>query len=130
MDLGIKNKVALVTASSKGLGKAVAFRLVMEGAKVMICSRNEENVIHAQDEIASQTGGIVNSFICDVTREENVHKMIEQIIEEFKTIDILVCNAGGPPAGMATDFSLKDYHFPLQRNLLFLLLILLWVLNK
>ena len=118
MNLGIKNKVALVTASSQGLGKAVAFRLVMEGAKVMICSRNEKNVIHARDEIASQTGGIVKSFICDVTNEENVCKMIEQIIEEFKTIDILVCNAGGPPAGMATDFSLKDYRNAIELNLM------------
>ncbi|MBC8525909.1 MAG: SDR family oxidoreductase [Candidatus Cloacimonetes bacterium] len=118
MELGIKNKVALVTASSQGLGKAVAFRLVMEGAKVMICSRNEENVIHTRDEIASQTSGIVKSFICDVTHEDDVRKMIEQIIEEFKTIDILVCNSGGPSAGMATDFSLKDYRNAIELNLM------------
>ncbi|MCK4653448.1 MAG: SDR family oxidoreductase [Candidatus Cloacimonetes bacterium] len=118
MDLGIKDKIALVTASSKGLGKAVALRLSMEGAKVMICSRNDENIVQTRDEIVSQTGGLVKAFICDVTYEENVHEMIEQIVEEFGTIDILVCNAGGPPAGTAEDFKLKDYRQAIELNLL------------
>ena len=118
MDLGIKDKIALITASSKGLGKAVALRLSQEGAKVMICSRNKENLLKAKDEIADKTGGIVKAFIADVTDKEQVNAMIDQIIDEFGTIDILVSNAGGPPAGKADDFSLDDYQNAIELNLI------------
>jgi len=118
MDLGIKNKVALVTASSKGLGKAVALQLSKEGAKVMICARNKETLFRTMDEIAAETGGVVKAFTVDVTQKQQVKKMTEQIIKEFGTIDILVCNAGGPPAGMVDDFSLDDYQDALELNLL------------
>lgn len=118
MDLKIKDKIALITASSKGLGKAVALRLSQEGAKVMICSRNEENLLKAKDEIADKTGGIVKAFITDVTDKGQVNVMIDQIINEFGTIDILVSNAGGPPAGKADDFSLDDYQNAIELNLI------------
>ncbi|MBE9481373.1 MAG: SDR family oxidoreductase [Bacteroidetes bacterium] len=118
MDLGIKDKIVLVTASSKGLGKAVALRLSQEGAKVMICSRNKENLLKTRDEISNKTGGIVKAFIADVTDKEQVKTMIDQIAEEFETIDILVSNAGGPPAGKAEDFSLADYQNAIELNLL------------
>ena len=118
MDLGIKDKIALVTASSKGLGKAVALRLSQEGAKVMICSRNKENLRKTRDEIIAKTGGIVKAFITDVTDKEQVSAMINGIVEKFGTIDILVSNAGGPPVGMADDFSLDDYQNAIELNLL------------
>lgn len=118
MDLGIKNRVALVAASSKGLGKAVALQLSREGAKVMICARNKERLLKTRDEIASETGGVVRAFVADVRDRKQVSKMVEQVINEFGTIDILVCNAGGPPSGMADEFTLDDYRDALELNLL------------
>ena len=118
MDLGIKNKVALVAASSRGLGKAIAFQLSREGAKVMICARNKERLFKTRDEIAAETGGAVRAFVADVRDKKQVIKMAEQTIKELGTIEILVTNAGGPPSGMADDFTLDDYRDALELNLL------------
>ena len=118
MDLGIKDKVALVAASSKGLGKAVALQLAREGAKIALCARNKEKLFSAQEEIAEETGGIVRAYIVDVTKKNQVQKMVENIAVEFGSIEILVCNAGGPPAGPASDFSPDDYKEALELNLI------------
>ena len=118
MDLGIKGKVALVTAASKGLGKAVARQLAAEGVKVAICSRNQETLDNTVHEIKAETGGIVRDYVCDVTDEIGVKNMIEDIVDDFGSLDILVCNAGGPPAGTVLDFNLQDYRKALELNLL------------
>jgi 3-oxoacyl-[acyl-carrier protein] reductase len=118
MDLGIKNQVALITAASQGLGKAVALRLSLEGARVIICSRSLDNLTKAADEIAADTGGKVRTIACDVTDENQVKRMVQDIVGEFGRLDILVCNAGGPPAGTAEDFELDDYRKALELNLL------------
>lgn len=118
MDLGIKGKVALVAASSMGLGKAVALKLSEEGAKVAVCARGEEKLLQTKDEIVSHTGGEVAAFVVDVTNKDQVHNMVRQIQEELGSVEILVCNAGGPPAGTAEDFSLDDYRQALELNLL------------
>ncbi len=118
MDLGIKGKVALVTAASKGLGKAVALQLAKEEANVIICSRKEEELKAAQAEIKAETGKMITYFVCDVTREKQVQNMIEAIIQTYNALDILICNAGGPPAGTTDDFSLEDYRQALELNLL------------
>ena len=118
MDLGIKDRVALVTASSKGLGKAVAFQLSKEGAKVVICARNKEKLCKTRDEIAEKTKGEVKAFVCDVTDREQVNKLVKKALEEMGTVGILVCNAGGPPSGMADEFTLDDYQKALELNLL------------
>lgn len=118
MDLGIKDKVALVTAASKGLGKAVAIQLALEGAKVIICSRNLESLQKAKSEIAEKTNNEVLIFACDVTEEKKVKQMINSIINEFGTIDILITNAGGPPAGSFSDFDIKDYRKAVELNLI------------
>jgi len=118
MDLGIKDKVAFVTASSKGLGKAVASQLSKEGAKVVICARNKEHLARTRDEIIYRTGGVVKIIPADVTNNEQITKAINEIVQEFGTLDILVCNAGGPPAGMFEDFAIDDYRKALELNLL------------
>jgi 3-oxoacyl-[acyl-carrier protein] reductase len=118
MDLGIKNKVALVAASSRGLGKAIAFQLSREGAKVVICARNKERLDKTRDKIAAETGGVVRAFVADVKDKKQVSKMVEQTVKELGTIEILVSNAGGPPSGTADDFTLKDYQDALELNLL------------
>ena len=118
MDLGIKDKVALVTAASKGLGKAVATQLALEGAKVIICSRNLVSLQKAKTEIKEKTDKEVSIIACDVIDEKQVKQMIDSIIQEFGTIDILVTNAGGPPAGGFSDFDIGDYRKAVELNLL------------
>ncbi|MCF7793228.1 MAG: SDR family oxidoreductase [Candidatus Cloacimonetes bacterium] len=118
MDLGIRDKVALVTAASKGLGKAVALQLAKEEANVIICARKENELKNAQTQILNQTGKKVAYFVCDVTKEKEVKSMIHKIISKFGSLDILVCNAGGPPAGTTENFDLDDYRKALELNLL------------
>ena len=118
MQLGIKDKVALVAAASKGLGKAVAFRLSREGTKVVICAREKERLFRTRDEISSETEGLVKAIVADVRKKEQVSSMVKQVSDEFGTIDILVCNAGGPPAGLADEFTPDDYRDALDLNLL------------
>lgn len=118
MDLGIKGKITLVTAASKGLGKAVATQLALEGANVIICSRNLESLQKTKFEIAEKTNTEVSIIACDVTDENQVKQMIDSVIQEFGTIDILVTNAGGPPAGGFIDFDVEDYRKAVELNLL------------
>jgi len=118
MDLGINGKVALITAASKGLGKAVANQLVLEGSEVIICSRNLESLKKAQSKIAEIINKKVTFFVCDVTNEKQTQEMIDTILRDFGSIDILVTNAGGPPAGSFRDFEVKDYRKSIELNLL------------
>jgi len=118
MDLGIKERVALVAASSRGLGKAIAQRLSQEGAKVIICARGEDRLLKTRDEIAAATGGVVKAIKADVTDKDQVSRLVKKTIDEFGKIDILVCNAGGPPSGTADTFTVTDYDQALELNLL------------
>lgn len=118
MDLGIQQKVALVTASSSGLGKAAALRLSSEGARVAICARNSERLFAARDAIASETRGIVKAYTADVTNEDQIKDLVEAVAADLGPPDILVCNAGGPPPGFWDDFEPDDYREAVELNLL------------
>ena len=118
MDLRIEGKVALVTAASKGLGKAVAIQLASENANVVICSRNLESLQKTKSEIEKNINKEISIIACDVTNEKQVIQMIDSVIQEFGTIDILITNAGGPPAGSFTDFEIEDYRNAVELNLL------------
>lgn len=97
MDLILKDKVALVLAASKGLGKASALALSAEGAKVVICSRNADELKKTAAEIHKQTGNPVVSIQADMSDAEQVIDLIKKTAETFGGIDILVNNGGGPP---------------------------------
>ena len=118
MDFGIKDKIALVAASSLGLGKAAALELSKEGAIVNICARSKERLFKTKEELQTQTGNEVRAWVTDVTEKDQVHNMIQEIISEFGKIDIIVSNAGGPPAGQIDDFSPDDYLNALKLNLM------------
>ncbi len=109
MDLGIANKVAIVAASSQGLGKAVAAGLAQEGAKVVICSRNKEAITAAGDEIRAASSAEILSVQADLTVPSDIERLVARAIEAFGAIHILVNNAGGPPAGFFTDMT--DEHW-------------------
>ena len=97
MDLGLRNKVALVTAASQGLGRAVAESLAAEGAIVVICSRNKKALAETAAEIAAATKGEIAAFPADVSKPGEVKSLVQAVVKRFGTIHILVNNAGGPP---------------------------------
>ncbi len=99
MDLGLQGKVALVAASSKGLGRAIASELAAEGARVMISGRTEEMLSRAVAEIEEKTGSEVRYRVADLAREEDVRGLVNSVVEQFGGVDVLVNNSGGPPAG-------------------------------
>jgi 3-oxoacyl-[acyl-carrier protein] reductase len=99
MDLGLKGKVALVTAASKGLGRAVAHELAAEGAKVVICARDSATIERAAHKIASDTGSEALGISADVSIPEHVLRVFDEAVRRFGRVDVLVNNAGGPPPG-------------------------------
>jgi 3-oxoacyl-[acyl-carrier protein] reductase len=104
MDLGIAGKVALVTASSKGLGRASARALAQEGGKVVICARGEEALQDAASEIEAAGGeGSVLAIVDDVTEPEAPARLVAAAVDHFGRLDIVVGNAGGPPPARALD---------------------------
>ena len=99
MDLGLKDKVAIVTGGSDGIGKATATSLAQEGARVVICARRKDVLEAAAEEIRHQTGGTVLPIQGDVTNPSDVEKVVNGAIEAFGRLDILVNNAGTSAAG-------------------------------
>jgi 3-oxoacyl-[acyl-carrier protein] reductase len=115
--LQLRGKVALVTAASKGLGKATAWQFAREGAKVVICARSEA-VEKAAAEIANDTGAEVLAVRADVTQQTDIETVIDTTVETFGGLDILVTNAGGPPAGTFDDTDLAAWESAVNLNLL------------
>lgn len=99
MDLGLKGKVALVVAASKGMGKASAMGFAVEGARVAMCSRGEADLNAAADEVRKRTGAEVIAVPADANRPEDIARVVTQTREKWGGIDILVANVGGPPPG-------------------------------
>ena len=99
MDLGLRGKVALVAAASRGLGRAVAEELAVEGASLVLCSRSEEAINQTAREIAQATGARILAVAADVSHSDDVARLARHGGERFGRIDILVTNAGGPPTG-------------------------------
>lgn len=99
MNFGLKDKVALVAASSQGLGKASAMALAQEGAKLVICSRNEKAINETAEEIRTKTGATVLPVMADVSKAGDINKLVESAVNVYGTVHVLVNNAGGPPTG-------------------------------
>lgn len=109
MDLGLTNKVALVTAASRGLGYACAMALAAEGAHVAICSRSKARVQTAAARIVKATGSKVIGIQTDLTREEHLPRLVRSVEKVLGPIDIFVFNTGNPPAGTFAQASDKDW---------------------
>jgi 3-oxoacyl-[acyl-carrier protein] reductase len=103
LDLGLEGKVALVTAASKGLGRAIATELAREGASVVISSRDEEALARTAAEIREETNAEVDHRAADLTSAEEIGALISHVTVRFEGIDVLVNNTGGPPAGTFED---------------------------
>jgi 3-oxoacyl-[acyl-carrier protein] reductase len=112
MDLGLKDRVAMVAGSSKGLGKAVALGLAREGAKLALCARGEE----ALRATAAELPGEVFAMPTDVSVERQVNEFARLTLERFGRIDICIANAGGPPAKTFEQSSDEDWRAAMDLN--------------
>ena len=117
MDLGLKGKVAVITGSTEGIGKATALKFAEEGAKVAICSRDAAKVKAAVDEI-QKAGGEVFGMVADISKADDIEKFINGAVAKFGRLDIPVNNAGSSQRGKfletedakwASDFELKVF---------------------
>jgi len=109
MDLGLEGKVAVVGASSRGLGKASALALAREGARVTICARTEADLEAASADIRAQTGGEVLAVPADLTTAAGVDSVVAATVERFGDVDVLVNNSGGPALGRFADLTDDDW---------------------
>ncbi|HET7629397.1 MAG TPA: SDR family oxidoreductase [Bacillales bacterium] len=119
MDLGLQGKSVLVTAASKGLGKATAKQFAKEGAHVFLSSRSEEELKRTVEEIRSETGNDdVRYAVCDITKPQDVKDLVAEIVDWKGTVDVLINNSGGPPAGGFDSFDDEQWQFAFELNLL------------
>ena len=118
MDLGLKGRVAVVAAASKGLGRAVALELAREGAEVAICARSEANLLEAAARIREATGRDVFHQALDVTDGHAVQQFVEAVAKRFGRVDICVTNAGGPPAKKFAEISIEEWRAAVDLTLL------------
>ncbi|PCI35008.1 MAG: 3-oxoacyl-ACP reductase [Flavobacteriaceae bacterium] len=110
MDLGLKNNIVFVAASSQGLGKATAIEFAKEGATVAICGRNAASLEIARQEIIQAGNGAVFAVTGDLSIEDDRQHIITSILKEFGQIDVLVTNTGGPPSGNFESLSLEAWN--------------------
>jgi 3-oxoacyl-[acyl-carrier protein] reductase len=109
MDLGLRNKTALVTAASRGLGRAVAEELAAEGASLVVCARHQQSIETVAAEIARSSGATVLGVAADVSNPEDVARLVQSAIDRCGRVDILVTNSGGPPAGPFETFNPEQW---------------------
>jgi 3-oxoacyl-[acyl-carrier protein] reductase len=109
VDLGLDGKVALVAASSKGLGKASALALAREGARVTICARTKADLHAAADQIRRETRAEVLAVQADLTDAQGIRSVVAATVGRFGGVDVLVNNSGGPALGRFADFTDDDW---------------------
>lgn len=118
MDLGLRDKIAIVTGSSDGIGYVTAHTLAREGAKVVLCARREAKLFEARDRIVKETGAEVLAVQCDLRRLDDVQRLVGDTVRRFATIHILVNNAGSVPSIKFTDVSDAQWYEYLERKLM------------
>lgn len=116
MELGLGGRVALVAASSRGLGRAVAEELAREGARLVLCARGAE-ALHETAAAIRSAGTEVEAVVADVSRPSDVVRVVSAGVRTFGRIDILVTNGGGPPAGPFESQSAEAWHEAVRQNL-------------
>lgn len=118
MDLGLSGRTALVSGSSRGLGRAVAEALAREGARLALCARSEGPLEQTARLLRESHGADVLTRVADVTVESEVKALVDAAAERFGCLDILVANAGGPPSTRFVDTDLALWRRGLDLNLL------------
>jgi len=118
MDLGLKGRVAIVAASSQGIGRATAEAFAAEGCRLAMCARNAVALEAAAEKIRKQSGVEVFAAAFDVTHAGSVHTFVDAVAEKFGSVDICVTNAGGPPAKGFMAASIDDWRKAVDANFL------------
>lgn len=118
MDLGIRDRVAIVTGGSMGLGKAIARELAREKARVVISARNEARLRAAAEEIRRDTGAQVLALAADMTRPDEIRALVDETVNRWGTVEIAVANAGGPPGTKFESTAAADFERAIELNLL------------
>ncbi len=116
MDLELKGKIALVSGGSQGLGFASALQLAKEGAEVILLSRSPNNLQAAAQKIHEATGKEAVTIPIDVTHPDEIQNALQQALEQFGGIDILLANAGGPPFGTFLELTDDDFYYAFELN--------------
>jgi len=118
MEMGLKNRVAIVAASSQGIGQATAAAFAAEGCRVAMCARNAQTLQASADQIRRQHNAEVLAEAVDVTDAAAVHRFIAAVVAKFGSADICVANAGGPPAKNFLSTSIDEWRKAVDLNLL------------
>jgi 3-oxoacyl-[acyl-carrier protein] reductase len=118
MDLGLAGRVALVCASTKGLGRAVAKALAQEGARVAVNGRHGDSVERTAGQLTAETGASVTPFAADVGVAAEAERLVERVHHALGRLDVLFCNAGGPPAAPFSQQTGEAFQRALELNLL------------
>src|SRR5689334_19562328 len=118
MNLGLKGKVALVAAASKGLGFGVARALATDGAKVSICSRDSASVEAAAKKLNDETGAEILAAACDVTNGDSIIAWVKATADKWGVVDALLVNAGGPPSGLLLDMTEAQWQAAFELTLM------------
>lgn len=121
MDFGLKNKIAIIGGSSKGLGRGCALQLAKEDAHVVLCARNKEALVQTADWIRRQTSSSVLAVPADLSKAGGIETVVEQTLKEFGRVDILINNSGGPPPGTCFDFSEGQWRQAFESILLYVI---------
>ena len=117
MDLGLRDKVALVAAASKGLGRAVAEELATDGARVVICARGRDDLMATRDAIARLANGDVRAVVADLSTMPGIEAAAKEALDAHGRVDILVNNAGGPPSGPFEQHAWSEWEKAVHLNL-------------
>jgi len=118
METGLKGRVAIVAASSQGIGRATAEAFAAEGCRVAMCARNPQTIATAAATISKQAGAEIVARAVDVSDPGAVHEFVEMITQKFGGVDICVTNAGGPPAKGFLAASVEEWRKAVESNFL------------
>ena len=118
MDLGLKGKRAIVMAASRGLGYASAMGLAREGCHLVICSRDEARINAAAETIRQATGAQVRALVADVSSSAEAKRLVDTAVAEYGGLEIVLHNAGGPPAGETLQMTDEQWQKAFEQNLL------------
>jgi 3-oxoacyl-[acyl-carrier protein] reductase len=118
MDFGLRDRIALVAAASRGIGFAAARELAREGARVFLCSRDERRASEAAQKLHEETGANVAGIAADVTNGADAERLVGLALERAGRVDVCVTNAGGPPAGIFDDLNLDMFRHAFEQNAL------------
>ena len=119
MDLELRGKVAIVGGASKGLGRACSEVLSEEGATVVMCSRTLADLAKSAEEIRKSTGGEIMVYAGDLEKLEVIQDLINQTVNKYGHLDIMVNNSGGPPLARSFNATEEQWEIAVQRSLLF-----------